>query len=131
MQYGWFLTKGHRWNMEDMHIAEFRELPQGDSAGLFAVYDGHGGKKCVQYIHKNLFDVVLSEPTFRQGDVEAAMSASHPVILFSKLYKMFFGYFYPEKYVFFTMKRSNCRDELIDILDKTATLVPSSGFFLV
>jgi serine/threonine protein phosphatase PrpC len=58
--------------MEDRYIAEYVDMPQGDCAGLFAIYDGHGGKKCVNYIQENLMDAILNHPEFSEGDMAAA-----------------------------------------------------------
>ena len=45
--------------------------------GCFAIYDGHGGRKSVQHVHKHLFNAILEEPAFAQGDVAAAISAAY------------------------------------------------------
>jgi hypothetical protein len=59
--------------MEDYHTATSTETEDGRPVGLFAVYDGHGGRRCVRYVRSKLFDAILGHPTFKQGDVEAAM----------------------------------------------------------
>lgn len=61
--------------MEDRYIADYAELPEGDCAGLFAVYDGHGGKKCVNYLQQHLCNAILARPEWAAGDTEAACSA--------------------------------------------------------
>lgn len=72
-QWGVYLTKGHRWYMEDRHVAEYADMPDGECVGLFAIYDGHGGKKCVNYIQENLMDAVLRHPEFAEGDMSTAL----------------------------------------------------------
>jgi hypothetical protein len=73
IQWGYSLTLGGRWYMEDYHTARVQELPSGEQVGLFAIYDGHGGRQCVQFVQKRLFKTILSAPSFIQGDVLSAM----------------------------------------------------------
>ena len=53
-------------------------------------------------------------------------SLRRPVLLFSKLNKMFFGYFDPEK-IFLDNENTNFRGELTDISTKNEALTASSS----
>jgi serine/threonine protein phosphatase PrpC len=61
--------------MEDYHTAMSTETHDGHPVGLFAVYDGHGGRRCVRYVRSKLFDAILSHTNFKQGDVKSAMTS--------------------------------------------------------
>ncbi|KAG2637322.1 hypothetical protein PVAP13_2NG512100 [Panicum virgatum] len=50
--------------MEDRHVAEFRQLDDGNEVGLFAVFDGHSGADVATYLREHLFDNILNEPDF-------------------------------------------------------------------
>jgi Protein phosphatase 2C len=75
-QWGYSLTTGGRAYMEDYHTAEAAETAAGEPVGLFAVYDGHGGRHCVRFIRSRIFAAVLAQPAFAKGDVLAAMHAA-------------------------------------------------------
>lgn len=59
--------------MEDYHTAEVKETTPGKLAGLFAIYDGHGGRQCVQFVQKRLFKAILTHQAFAAGDIPTAM----------------------------------------------------------
>ncbi|KAF8031952.1 hypothetical protein BT93_D0997 [Corymbia citriodora subsp. variegata] len=49
--------------MEDFIVAEKREH-DGNELGLYAIFDGHSGRKVARYLQHHLFDNILSEPDF-------------------------------------------------------------------
>ena len=59
--------------MEDYHTAEVKEISPGKLAGCFAIYDGHGGRQCVQFVQKRLFKAILGHRSFAAGDILTAM----------------------------------------------------------
>lgn len=59
--------------MEDYHTAEVKETPSGKPAGCFAIYDGHGGRQCVQFVQKRLYKTILAHRAFATGDITTAM----------------------------------------------------------
>ena len=59
--------------MEDYHTAEVKETTPGKLAGCFAIYDGHGGRKCVQFVQKRLFKAILAHRLFAAGEILKAM----------------------------------------------------------
>lgn len=62
MTYGFHLVEGRMLHgMEDVHVAEFRQLDDGNEVGLFAVFDGHSGADVATYLREHLFDNILDE----------------------------------------------------------------------
>ena len=62
--YGFHLVEGRMpHGMEDRHVAEFRQLDDGNEVGLFAVFDGHSGADVATYLREHLFDNILNEVT--------------------------------------------------------------------
>jgi hypothetical protein len=59
--------------MEDYHTAEVKEVAPGRLAGCFAIYDGHGGRQCVQFVQKRLFKAILTSRAFSDGDINTAV----------------------------------------------------------
>lgn len=45
--------QGWRCSMEDAHITQEIELPDGKKGMLFAVFDGHGGKEVAIFAEKH------------------------------------------------------------------------------
>ncbi|KAK4738221.1 hypothetical protein R3W88_001918 [Solanum pinnatisectum] len=62
--------------MEDYLVAENRKM-DGHDLGLYAIFDGHSGRKVAKYLQSHLFDNILSEPDFWRK----------PVTSFKKAYK--------------------------------------------
>lgn len=63
--YGLHLVEGRMpHGMEDRHVAEFRQLDDGNEVGLFAVFDGHSGADVATYLREHLFDNILNQPGF-------------------------------------------------------------------
>ncbi|XP_038689808.1 probable protein phosphatase 2C 58 isoform X2 [Tripterygium wilfordii] len=64
VSHGFYLVEGKMGHkMEDYIVAENREI-NGHELGLYAIFDGHSGRKVVEYLQSNLFDNILAEPTF-------------------------------------------------------------------
>lgn len=78
--YGFHLVEGRMpHGMEDRHVAEFRQLEDGNEVGLFAVFDGHSGADVATYLRKHLFDNILNQPglDFWTDPMEAIRRAYH------------------------------------------------------
>ncbi|KAL6656617.1 hypothetical protein ACP70R_004397 [Stipagrostis hirtigluma subsp. patula] len=76
--YGFHLVEGRMpHGMEDCHVAEFRQLDDGNEVGLFAVFDGHSGADVATYLREHLFDNILGEPDFWTDTMEAIRRAYH------------------------------------------------------
>nr|TKW34990.1 hypothetical protein SEVIR_2G341950v2 [Setaria viridis] len=72
--YGFHLVEGRMpHGMEDRHVAEFRQLDDGNEVGLFAVFDGHSGADVATYLSEHLFDNILNET-----DMPVARRARQP-----------------------------------------------------
>ncbi|TVU38900.1 hypothetical protein EJB05_12295, partial [Eragrostis curvula] len=78
LTYGFHLVEGRMLHgMEDVHVAEFRQLEDGNEVGLFAVFDGHSGADVATYLREHLFDNILNEPDFWTDTMEAIRRAYH------------------------------------------------------
>lgn len=66
--------------MEDYHTARIEEIEPGNFVGLFAVYDGHGGRQCVQYVQRRLFKAIVSHAAFASGDTLRAMYEGYMLV---------------------------------------------------
>lgn len=66
--------------MEDYHTARIEEIEPGNFVGLFAVYDGHGGSRCVQYVQRRLFKTITSHAAFASGDTLRAMYEGYMMV---------------------------------------------------
>ena len=77
-------VKGLRREMEDEHIAARPLLCQNGlpAANLFGVFDGHGGRKCAQYLHKHLAPAVrgsllqMNDGGSRSAAIENALKSA-------------------------------------------------------
>lgn len=59
--HGFHLVEGKMDHpMEDYIVATNRKV-SGHHLGLYAIFDGHSGRKVAEYLQSNLFDRILSE----------------------------------------------------------------------
>ena len=68
--------QGWRTSMEDAHIAKEVALPDGRSAMVFGVFDGHGGKDVAKYAEENYVRVLIDLPEFKAKNYEKALEVS-------------------------------------------------------
>jgi len=61
------------WSNEN----ESREWP---NAALFAIYDGHGGSKCADFLRDNLHNYLVIQPSYPLFPIQAL----HETILYSE-----------------------------------------------
>ena len=57
--------QGWRCGMEDDHIAQQLEQPNGKKGMLFCVFDGHGGKEVAVYAKERFVDIFIGTPDFK------------------------------------------------------------------
>ncbi|KAK6804065.1 hypothetical protein RDI58_001849 [Solanum bulbocastanum] len=61
ISHGFHLVQGKmKHGMEDYLVAENRKM-DGHDLGLYAIFDGHSGRKVAEYLQSHLFDNILSE----------------------------------------------------------------------
>nr|GMD31348.1 probable protein phosphatase 2C 28 isoform X1 [Ipomoea batatas]GMD36281.1 probable protein phosphatase 2C 28 isoform X1 [Ipomoea batatas] len=73
--HGFHLVEGKmKHGMEDFLVAENRKM-KGYDLGLYAIFDGHSGRKVAEYLHTHLFDNILKEPDFWENPVSALKRA--------------------------------------------------------
>lgn len=61
VSHGYHLVEGKMGHaMEDYIVAENRKA-NGHELGLYAIFDGHSGRKVAEYLQMHLFDNILSE----------------------------------------------------------------------
>lgn len=65
--------QGWRPTMEDS-CAIIVNVPYEPSASMFGVFDGHGGNVISDFVSKNIYYYILSEPAYKEGDVKDALS---------------------------------------------------------
>lgn len=58
--------------MEDAHT-HLLSLSEDKDASFFAVYDGHGGAKVAQYAGSHVHHKIVTQPTYRKGDIVNAI----------------------------------------------------------
>jgi serine/threonine protein phosphatase PrpC len=51
-----------------------REWPK---CSFFGIYDGHGGHKCAEFLHKNLHNIIIQQPCFPSNPSEALKRGFH------------------------------------------------------
>ena len=69
--------QGWRKNIEDDHIANTNvPLPgsKDNTAALFAVFDGHGGKEVAVFCQYYFVEALCKEDAFRQGNYKQALA---------------------------------------------------------
>ncbi|XP_019160748.1 PREDICTED: probable protein phosphatase 2C 58 isoform X1 [Ipomoea nil] len=78
--HGFHLVEGKmKHGMEDFLVAENRKM-KGYDLGLYAIFDGHSGRKVAQYLHTHLFhnilkEVIIIEPDFWENPASALKRA--------------------------------------------------------
>ena len=65
--------QGWRCNMEDAHISQEIKLASGENAGLFCVFDGHGGKEVAEFAKEKFVEILMKSEEFKQGRFEDAL----------------------------------------------------------
>lgn len=61
VSHGFHLVEGKmKHGMEDYLVAENRKM-DGHDLGLYAIFDGHSGRKVAEYLQSHLFENILSE----------------------------------------------------------------------
>lgn len=64
--------QGWRSNMEDTHICEPVDIPNGYGM-LFGVFDGHGGAEVADYAKANFRKEFIKNSSFKAGDYKKAL----------------------------------------------------------
>lgn len=62
--------------MEDAHITQEIDLPDGKKGMLFAVFDGHGGKEVAQFADKHFKNILREQPKFKAKNYKEALRQS-------------------------------------------------------
>jgi len=73
--YGSSSMQGWRSNMEDSHI-NMLNFDGDEGAGLFAVFDGHGGSEVAKYCEVNVPQHVVTTTEYKEGKFELALRQS-------------------------------------------------------
>jgi len=68
VRYGVSAMQGWRLEMEDAHIAQHET--QGKPIGLFAIFDGHAGKKAAQHAAEHLPNIFSMQDGFAKADAD-------------------------------------------------------------
>lgn len=71
VQYGSSAMQGWRVNMEDEHIS--KEFCPGSGMGLFAVFDGHGGKESSTFCKKHFQQQLQARVEANKGDIAVSL----------------------------------------------------------
>ncbi|KAL0365930.1 UNVERIFIED_CONTAM: putative protein phosphatase 2C 11 [Sesamum radiatum] len=74
LTYGYSSFKGKRASMEDYYEIRISEV-DGQTVGLFGVFDGHGGFRTAEYLKKYLFENLSSHPDFLRDTKSAIVEA--------------------------------------------------------
>lgn len=61
--YGYASSLGKRSSMEDFHETRIDGV-DGETVGLFGVFDGHGGARAAEFVKQNLFSNLIKHPKF-------------------------------------------------------------------
>ncbi|KAF0894551.1 hypothetical protein E2562_001854 [Oryza meyeriana var. granulata] len=61
--YGYASSPGKRSSMEDFHDTRIDGV-DGETVGLFGVFDGHGGARAAEFVKQNLFTNLIKHPKF-------------------------------------------------------------------
>ena len=72
--------QGWRTSMEDTHIADRIDLPDGDEGLLFCVFDGHGGQEVATFAKEKFTRTLINQATFKAKKYsEALVQTFHDV----------------------------------------------------
>ncbi|XBH61565.1 hypothetical protein VPH35_115975 [Triticum aestivum] len=84
--YGFASCAGKRASMEDFYETRVDDV-DGETVGLFGVFDGHGGARAAEYVKKHLFSNLIKHPKF-MTDTKAAIGM--PIIINKLLWTKIF-----------------------------------------
>jgi protein phosphatase 1L len=73
--YGYASSPGKRSSMEDFYETRIDGV-DGETVGLFGVFDGHGGARAAEYVKKNLFSNLIQHPKFI-SDTKSAIADAY------------------------------------------------------
>jgi protein phosphatase 1L len=69
--YGYASAPGKRASMEDFYETRIDGV-DGETIGLFGVFDGHGGARAAEYVKQHLFSNLIKHPKFI-SDIKSAI----------------------------------------------------------
>ncbi|WOL20483.1 putative protein phosphatase 2C 52 [Canna indica] len=72
---GYSSFKGKRASMEDYYDLKSAKI-DGQTIGLFGIFDGHGGSRAAEYLKEHLFDNLIRHPKF-MTDTKLAISETY------------------------------------------------------
>ncbi|XAR71468.1 Phosphoprotein phosphatase, partial [Bertholletia excelsa] len=73
--YGYASSRGKRSSMEDFYETRIDGV-DGETVGLFGVFDGHGGARAAEYVKQNLFSNLINHPKFI-SDTKSAIADAY------------------------------------------------------
>ncbi|KAJ1260651.1 hypothetical protein BS78_10G249400 [Paspalum vaginatum] len=73
--YGYASSPGKRSSMEDFHETRVDGV-DGETVGLFGVFDGHGGARAAEFVKQNLFTNLIKHPKFF-SDTKSAIAETY------------------------------------------------------
>ncbi|XP_019708050.1 probable protein phosphatase 2C 59 isoform X2 [Elaeis guineensis] len=77
--YGYASSPGKRSSMEDFYETRIDGV-DGETVGLFGVFDGHGGARAAEYVKQHLFSNLINHPKFisdTKSAIAIAVSRDH------------------------------------------------------
>lgn len=73
--YGYASSPGKRSSMEDFYETRIDGV-DGETVGLFGVFDGHGGARAAEYVKQHLFSNLIKHPKFI-SDTKSAIADAY------------------------------------------------------
>uniref|UniRef100_A0A7C9CRZ3 protein-serine/threonine phosphatase n=1 Tax=Opuntia streptacantha TaxID=393608 RepID=A0A7C9CRZ3_OPUST len=73
--YGYASSPGKRSSMEDFYETRIDGV-NGETVGLFGVFDGHGGARAAEYVKQHLFSNLIKHPKFI-SDTKSAIADAY------------------------------------------------------
>ncbi|RCV22756.1 hypothetical protein SETIT_4G245500v2 [Setaria italica] len=73
--YGYASSPGKRSSMEDFYETRVDGV-DGETVGLFGVFDGHGGARAAEFVKQNLFTNLIKHPKFF-SDTKSAIAETY------------------------------------------------------